>query len=142
MAMLNIAFALLIPAVPNVQMNPLENACGRQNTEIIAELKKLAEQKIPTFGICLGHQLLALSQVAKTIKLKYPCIIYSLSDIYTRNADDRHYSMQKVYTVSVISRDPDNTIAESILEMPKTRFDRRYIVDNLYHDILTLYYKV
>ena len=81
-------------------------------------------------------------QPPETIKLKYPCIIYSLSDIYTRNADDRHYSMQKVYTVSVISRDPDNTIAETILEMPKTRFDRRYVADNLYHDILTLYYKV
>lgn len=81
-------------------------------------------------------------QPPETIKLKYPCIIYSLADIYTRNADDRHYSMQKVYTVSVISRDPDNTIAETILEMPKTRFDRRYVADNLYHDILTLYYKV
>ena len=81
-------------------------------------------------------------QPPESIKLKYPCIIYSLADIYTRNADDRHYSMQKVYTVSVISRDPDNTIAETILEMPKTRFDRRYVVDNLYHDILTLYYKV
>ena len=81
-------------------------------------------------------------QPPETIKLKYPCIIYSLADIYTRNADDMHYSMQKVYNVSVISRDPDNTIAESILEMPKTRFDRRYVADNLYHDILTLYYKV
>ena len=80
-------------------------------------------------------------QPPETIKLKYPCIIYSLADIYTRNADDRHYSMQKVYNISVISRDPDNTIAESILEMPKTRFDRRYVADNLYHDILTLYYK-
>lgn len=81
-------------------------------------------------------------QPPESIKLKYPCIIYSLADIYTRNADDMHYSMQKVYTVSVISRDPDNTIAETILEMPKTRFDRRYVADNLYHDILTLYYKV
>lgn len=82
-------------------------------------------------------------QPPETIKLKYPCIIYSLSDIYTRNADDRHYTMQKVYNISVISRDPDNTIAESILdELPKTRFDRRYVADNLYHDILTLYYKV
>lgn len=81
-------------------------------------------------------------QPPETIKLKYPCIIYSLADIYTRNADDGHYSMQKVYTISVISRDPDNTIAETILEMPKTRFDRRYVADNLYHDILTLYYKV
>lgn len=42
-----------------------------ENVEIIAELKKLAEKKIPTFGICLGHQLLALSQGGKTSKLKY-----------------------------------------------------------------------
>lgn len=42
-----------------------------ENTEIIAELKKITELKIPTFGICLGHQLLALSQGAKTEKLKY-----------------------------------------------------------------------
>lgn len=80
-------------------------------------------------------------QPPESIKLKYPCIIYSLTDIYTRNADDRHYTMQKVYTITAISRDPDNTIAESILEFPKTRFDRRYVADNLYHDILTLYYK-
>lgn len=80
-------------------------------------------------------------QPPESIKLKYPCIIYSLTDIYTRNADDRHYSAQKVYTITVISRDPDNTIAEGIMNYPKTRFDRRYVADNLYHDILTLYYK-
>lgn len=42
-----------------------------ENTEIIEELRKVCEKKIPTFGICLGHQLLALSQGAKTHKLKY-----------------------------------------------------------------------
>lgn len=42
-----------------------------ENVAIINELKKLCEEKIPTFGICLGHQLLALSQGAKTEKLKY-----------------------------------------------------------------------
>ncbi|MBO5448522.1 MAG: glutamine-hydrolyzing carbamoyl-phosphate synthase small subunit [Ruminococcus sp.] len=42
-----------------------------ENVEIIAELKKLSEKKIPTFGICLGHQLLALAHGAKTHKLKY-----------------------------------------------------------------------
>lgn len=41
------------------------------NEGVIAELKKLNEYKIPTFGICLGHQLLALSYGAKTTKLKY-----------------------------------------------------------------------
>jgi hypothetical protein len=81
-------------------------------------------------------------QPPESIKLKYPCIIYSLADIYTRKADDRHYTMQKNYSVTVISRDPDNTIAESILlAFPMTNFDRRYVVDNLYHDVITLYYK-
>lgn len=42
-----------------------------ENTEIIEELKKLSEKKIPTFGICLGHQLLALAHGARTHKLKY-----------------------------------------------------------------------
>lgn len=41
------------------------------NSGIIQELAKLERRHIPTFGICLGHQLLALSQGAKTEKLKY-----------------------------------------------------------------------
>ena len=41
------------------------------NVGIIEELKKLNAHKIPTFGICLGHQLLALSYGGTTIKLKY-----------------------------------------------------------------------
>lgn len=80
-------------------------------------------------------------QPPESIKLKYPCIIYALADIYTRDADDMHYTKEKMYDVTVISRDPDNTIAESLLNYPKTRFDRRNVVDNLYHDYLTLYYK-
>ncbi|MCI9626173.1 MAG: glutamine-hydrolyzing carbamoyl-phosphate synthase small subunit [Clostridia bacterium] len=42
-----------------------------ENQEIVQQLRQLMEHKIPTFGICLGHQLLALSQGAKTEKLKY-----------------------------------------------------------------------
>ena len=42
-----------------------------ENVGIIEELRKLSEKKIPTFGICLGHQLYALAHGAKTEKLKY-----------------------------------------------------------------------
>lgn len=41
------------------------------NRTIINELTELAKARIPIFGICLGHQLLALSQGAETAKLKY-----------------------------------------------------------------------
>ena len=41
------------------------------NTEAIQTLHDLIPAQIPTFGICLGHQLLALANGAKTEKLKY-----------------------------------------------------------------------
>ncbi|WP_041138836.1 carbamoyl phosphate synthase small subunit [Beduini massiliensis] len=40
-------------------------------TEIIGEIKQLIKSGIPIFGICLGHQLMALAQGFKTEKLKY-----------------------------------------------------------------------
>ncbi|MFM9912176.1 MAG: glutamine-hydrolyzing carbamoyl-phosphate synthase small subunit [Methylophilaceae bacterium] len=37
----------------------------------IAAIKTLVDKGIPTFGICLGHQLLALASGAKTMKMKF-----------------------------------------------------------------------
>jgi len=42
-----------------------------ENTEPIKTLKELMNSGIPIFGICLGHQLLALANGAKTEKLNY-----------------------------------------------------------------------
>jgi len=41
------------------------------NQSIINELKELVKTPIPVFGICLGHQLLALSQGAKSCRLAF-----------------------------------------------------------------------
>lgn len=50
-------------------------------TETIKNVKRAMEQNIPTFGICLGNQILALAAGGNTYKLKYghrsqnqPCI--------------------------------------------------------------------
>ena len=43
-----------------------------ENVEIITEIKKICETgTLPIFGICLGHQMLALARGCKTSKLKY-----------------------------------------------------------------------
>ncbi len=42
-----------------------------ENVDVINNLKDIVKLNIPTFGICLGHQLMALANGAKTEKLKY-----------------------------------------------------------------------
>jgi carbamoyl-phosphate synthase small subunit len=42
-----------------------------ENIEIIENLKKVAKIDVPIFGICLGHQLMALANGLDTHKLKY-----------------------------------------------------------------------
>lgn len=60
-----------------LEINPdgimLSNGPGDpvDNTEIIDNLKEILTANIPMFGICLGHQLLALVNGFKTHKLKY-----------------------------------------------------------------------
>lgn len=71
----------IVPAMTTAEeiiaLNPdgimLTNGPGdpAENVEIIANLQKLIAEKIPMFGICLGHQLTALAYGAKTRKLKY-----------------------------------------------------------------------
>ncbi len=51
----------------------LSNGPGdpKECVEIIEELKKMFATKVPIFGICLGHQLMALANGADTQKMLY-----------------------------------------------------------------------
>ncbi len=39
--------------------------------KVVAEIKKLADENVPMFGICLGHQILGQAFGGKTYKLKF-----------------------------------------------------------------------
>lgn len=51
----------------------LSNGPGdpEENREVIRQLRELIPHGLPTFGICLGHQLFAIARGARTGKMKY-----------------------------------------------------------------------
>ena len=79
-------------------------------------------------------------QPPESVILKYDAIVYALADIDVLHADDAKYRMCKCYTVIYIHSDPDDPKTDEITALPMCSFDRRFISDNLYHDVYTLYY--
>lgn len=75
----------------------------------------------------------------ETLKLNYPCIVYSLSSIRKEDADDSTYKINKAYSITLIHKDPDNDIVDKILLLPMCKFDRPFVSDNLYHYVFTKY---
>jgi carbamoyl-phosphate synthase small subunit len=65
------------PAAEVLAMNPdgvfLSNGPGDPEPcdYAIRAIGEVLEKQVPTFGICLGHQLLALASGAKTLKMKF-----------------------------------------------------------------------
>lgn len=65
------------PASEVLAMNPdgvfLSNGPGDPEPcdYAIAAISEILQHKVPVFGICLGHQLLALASGAKTMKMKF-----------------------------------------------------------------------
>jgi carbamoyl-phosphate synthase small subunit len=67
----------MTPAAEVLAMNPdgvfLSNGPGDPEPcdYAIKAIREIVETKVPTFGICLGHQLLALASGARTVKMKF-----------------------------------------------------------------------
>ena len=75
-----------------------------------------------------------------TIRMKYPAIVYSRSDIDNKFANDSVYNQSHVYSITVIDDDPDSEIVERMSLIPRCKFDRHFVSDGLNHDIFTIYY--
>jgi hypothetical protein len=74
------------------------------------------------------------------LNLTYPCIIYTRDQATNKFADNSPYSHTKRYSVKVIDPDPDSVIPDKIAALPMSTFQRHFAVDNLNHDIYSLYF--
>ena len=79
-------------------------------------------------------------QPPSTVKMQYDAIRYVRKSIDNTFADDSVYKQDQVYELTVMYRDPDSDLPMRISRLPKCSFDRHYAVDNLNHDVFTLYY--
>lgn len=79
-------------------------------------------------------------QPPASVRINYPAIVYTRSDIDNTFADDSVYMQSHFYEVTVIDEDPDSKIVEAISKLPTCRFSRHFTSENLNHDTFIIYY--
>ena len=78
-------------------------------------------------------------QPPKSVHLKYPCILYKLSDMPPTHADNRPYLIDHEYELTVIDRDPISALREAIARLFVCRFVRAFESDGLHHYVFHIY---
>ena len=82
----------------------------------------------------------AYFQPPSTIKLEYPCIIYSRSDRKNFFSNDSIYLGLNQYQVTVVDKNPDSLLPEKVQELPYCKYTTHFTADGLNHTVYTLYY--
>lgn len=73
--------------------------------------------------------------------MEYDCIRVERTRIHTMRANNLGYRLTDRYTLIHITRDPKSKVPSHILRMyPMCDFERSYVMNNLYHNVLVLYY--
>lgn len=73
--------------------------------------------------------------------IQYPCIVYHLDDIQKLNADNITYRLKHRYSVTYMtSRSPNQIIIDKLTSMPLSKFNTRFINENIYHTVFTIYF--
>ena len=80
-------------------------------------------------------------QPPESVKMSYDAIRYELSGKDLKRANNRVYRKTNEYSGVVITKNPDTTLPDAIIEhFGMCSFGRPYTADNLYHYPFTLYY--
>lgn len=72
--------------------------------------------------------------------LTYPCIIYEPSSRRKTIANNKMYLQNRSYKITLVSKEPDLSVNDTILAMPYCTHDRSFKSDGLYHEVYNLFY--
>lgn len=107
-------------------------ATEQHNIEYPEELQFLLENLLGSTNVYF--------QPPGNIQLSYPCIVYQLEYIKTEFGNNKPYLHHKRYSLTYISRSPDQYIPDKIGDLPMCSFSRSYVSENLNHYSYRLYF--
>ena len=73
-------------------------------------------------------------------ELQYSCIVYNLDAANDTHANNHIYRRLYRYSLTYITKDPDDPMRDRIDDLQYCRFDRYFSTDNLNHYVYTIYY--
>lgn len=82
----------------------------------------------------LGSDLVYF-QPPESMKMRYPCLVYTIQSVDVTYADDSPWIIRDEYLVSSITREPDDPMVPKLIESKGFSFDRHYVADNLHHNV-------
>lgn len=90
----------------------------------------------------MGSEDNVFFEPAESTRMKYPCIVYSYSDIKEQYADNNKYTYNQGYTVMLIHSGgtySSEDKREKLINLPKCKYVRHYTSDNLHHFVYSIY---
>ena len=81
----------------------------------------------------LGEDPHVYYQPPESVKLVYPCFVYSFDDVITFYANDNPYLRYYIYTATYITKQVDPQMVKSLMELKYFKYDTHYTADNLHH---------
>lgn len=76
-------------------------------------------------------------QPPESVKMVYPCFVYSLERYPAIYADDGPYKVDEKYLVTFITRDADTLLPQMLCKKHGFSYERYFPADNLHHHVLT-----
>ena len=73
------------------------------------------------------------------LKLNFPCIVYHLDMAHDMHADNKIYRRLYRYSLTYITKDPDDPKRDAIDDLQYCAFNRFFVSDNLNHFVYTIY---
>lgn len=79
-------------------------------------------------------------QPPASLQMEYPAIVYERDTSKTMFADNAPYKFDLKYQMTLISRNPEETILKALAALPMCLHERFYVSDNLNHDVFVIYF--